>query len=302
MTVRDDQRRHPRLPSLCRVQIRDRFATWSCETVDVGPRGCLVLTPRGLTVGALLKLSISSERVEGPLDVAGQVVWTEKRPPFRAGVSFTGTGATSGASPARWFEALVAAEIGEAVRSGQRSAAFGKLNVYLGSPPALGPITAAEANVVCAVGEGAALADVLEADPESARALLARGSLTLARASAVAPARWANALSRKLDEPRPQALVVTADAEPARPPEFELVVAEPDEMSPHLHRLLEFAVDALLEGNVSSAERFLRRAQAVAPGDFTSRLVLRRIGAQRGGNARLAEIALTRLDGDVEAS
>ena len=281
------------------MQVRDRFTTWTCDTVDVGPRGCHVLTARSVTVGALLKLSISSPFVEAALDVAGQVVWTEKRPPFRAGVSFTG--AISGGSPAKWFEALVAAQVEEAVRSGQRPAAFEKLSVYLGSPPPLGPVTAAEAQVVRAVADGAALGDVLQADSESVRSLLARGRLTLARASAVALARWADALSRSCGGPRPQ-LVVAAASHERPPPEFELVVAEPDEMSPHLLRLLEHAVDALLDGNVSSAERFLRRAQAIAPGDATSRLLLRRMGARQGGEARRAAMMLARLDGDAEAS
>ncbi len=38
---------------------------------------------------------------------------------------------------------------------------------------------------------------------------------------------------------------------------FELAITVPDELSPNLARLLEFAVDALLGGDVPAAERFL---------------------------------------------
>jgi PilZ domain len=294
---RDDQRRQPRLPSTCRVEIRDRFATWSCETVDIGPRGCLVISPRSLTVGALLKLSVASGRLETRLEVAGQVVWTEKRLPFRAGISFTG--ATSATNPTKWFDALVAAEIDEALRAGERPASLGGVSVYLGPPPVAGPLDPGEASVVRTVGEGVALAELLSRDPEPVRSLLARGRLTLARASAVAPARWTDALSRRLEKPR--ALEAgPAGREGLPPPEFELVVVEPEELSPNLARLLEVAVDALLEGNVDAAERLLRRAHAVAPGDATTKLLLRRIAAHQGPRERRAVVGMA-TDGDVEA-
>lgn len=299
MTAQDDRRRQPRLPSTCRAQIRDRFAAWTCETADIGPRGCLVITPRSLSVGALVKLSIAAERLESALEVAGQVVWTERRLPFRAGISFTG--ATSEMSPARWFDALVAAEIDEVLRSGGGVAALAGVHVYLGAPPALGPLRASEAELVRSVGEGAALKDVLDRDAEAVRSLLARGRLTLARAAAVAPARWADALSRKVEAPGERPPPARLGESPP-PSEFELVIAEPAELSPNLVRLLEGAVDALLYGDVSAAERFLRRAQAVAPGEVTSQLMLRRIAAQQGAQRRCVGAGNAPLGGDAEAS
>ena len=295
MAVRDDQRRQPRFPATCRVQIRDRFTTWSCETADIGPRGCHVVTPRSLTVGALLKLSVTSERLKTQLDVAGQVVWTAKRLPFRAGISFTG--ATSATNPAKWFEALVAAEIAEAARSGA-SAALAGVTLYLGPPPASGSLQPSAAAVIRSVGDGAALGQILTCDAESVRALLAAGRLTLSRAAAVPAARWIDALSR--DASREVAPLAEVESLPRR--EFEMVVVEPDELSPNLLRLVEVAVDALIDGNVQAAERLLRRAQSVVPGDPTSRLILRRLAARQGAPRRRAGVGITTLDGDVEAS
>jgi len=298
LNVRTDQRRQPRLLSSCRVEIRDRFATWSCETANVGPRGCLLVTPRWLTVGSLLKLSIVSDRLELPLEVAGQVVWTQKGLPFRAGVSFTGS--TAGASPARWFDSLTAAEIEEALRTGERAAVFGDSKIYLGSPPASGPLEPGEIEVVRVVAEGAPLIEVLEREPAAVRSLLAGGRLTLARADAVAPARWLNALSRR------PAQAAARDAAERRespgPLEFELQIIEPDEPSPELAGLLESAVDAILDGDVPAAERFLRQARTVAPEDGTAELILTRIGLRRTGRTQrsLLDLAVTR--GDAEAS
>lgn len=298
MGARDDQRRQPRFPATCRVQVRDRFTAWPCETADIGPRGCHVITPRSLTVGALLKLSVTSERLKTQLDVAGQVVWTAKRLPFRAGISFTG--ATSVTNPAKWFDALVAAEVGEVARSGASTAALDAVSVYLGPPPIRGSLEAAAADVVRAVGDGATLGELLSRDAESVRALLVAGRLTLSRAAAVAPTRWSDALARKLaprnTEPAPPAEVVV------RPPEFEMIVVEPDELSPNVLRLVEVAVDALIDGNVPVAERLLRRAQSVVPGDPMSRLILRRLAARQGAPRRRAVSGITALDGDVEAS
>jgi hypothetical protein len=90
-------------------------------------------------------------------------------------------------------------------------------------------------------------------------------------------------------------------AEELPAPDFELVIAGPDELTPHLSRLLEFAIDALLAGNVSAAERFLRRAQAVAPGDVTSKLILRRIAALGDRRAEAALVAFASPASDADA-
>ncbi len=110
--TRDDElRRFPRVRSRCRVEIRDRFGVWIAETEDVGPRGCRIVTSRVQTVGALLRLTLASDRVGTVLDVAGQVVWARPEQPAHAGISFTGAvGSPGAAAPAAWYEALAAAE------------------------------------------------------------------------------------------------------------------------------------------------------------------------------------------------
>jgi hypothetical protein len=104
-------RRFPRLLARCRVRLRDRFGVWDAETEDLGPRGCRIIGSRAQTLGALVSLTLESERVAGALEVAGQVVWARTEKPARAGISFAGGGSAPGApTPAAWFETMLAAE------------------------------------------------------------------------------------------------------------------------------------------------------------------------------------------------
>lgn len=101
---RAELRRSPRLPARCRAWMQDRFGLSRAETEDVGPRGCRVVTQRAPAVGALVRLTLGSDRVQGPLAVTGQVVWVRPGPDARAGISFAGSAADA------WFRALQAAE------------------------------------------------------------------------------------------------------------------------------------------------------------------------------------------------
>lgn len=74
----------------------------------MGPRGCRIVTARPLTVGALVALTLESERVPEPLEVAGQIVWARAERPARAGVSFAGR--PGALAPSDWFDAVVAAQ------------------------------------------------------------------------------------------------------------------------------------------------------------------------------------------------
>lgn len=107
----DDFRRFPRLLTRCRVRLRDRFGVWDAETEDLGPRGCRIVSGRPQTVGALVGLTLASERMPAVLEVTGQIVWTRLERPARAGISFAGGTSRPGApAPAAWFEMLAAAE------------------------------------------------------------------------------------------------------------------------------------------------------------------------------------------------
>lgn len=107
----DESRRFPRLMTRCRVRLRDRFGVWDAETEDLGPRGCRIVSGRPQTVGALVGLTVASERLPAVLEVTGQIVWTRLERPARAGISFAGGASSPGApAPSAWFEALAAAE------------------------------------------------------------------------------------------------------------------------------------------------------------------------------------------------
>ncbi len=148
----DDLRRFPRIASRCRVEIRDRYGVWSAETEDVGPRGCRIVAARAQTVGTLLRLTLSSELVPAPLEVAGQVVWACRNGTARAGISFAGAAGSPGATgPSAWFESLLAAE----------DLRCGGIVIAVGAPePAepLPPRLFARARELLVAGQGAAAA------------------------------------------------------------------------------------------------------------------------------------------------
>lgn len=85
----------------------------------MGPRGCRIVGDRSHPVGALVRLTVESDRVATPLEVAGQVVWTRAERPSRAGIWFAGAPSAPGAPPpAAWFAALAAAERGAGLGPG----------------------------------------------------------------------------------------------------------------------------------------------------------------------------------------
>jgi hypothetical protein len=104
-------RRFERLPSRCRVWLRDRYGVWDAFTEDVSARGCRLVTPRPLAIGTLVRLTLVDERLDAPLIVSGQVMWAKGDGPMRAGISFTGSPqGVPGAAP--WVQSLQAAETG----------------------------------------------------------------------------------------------------------------------------------------------------------------------------------------------
>lgn len=104
-------RRFARLPSRCRVFVRDRFGIWDAFTEDLSARGCRIVTPRRQTIGTLVRLTVTSEQLVEPLLVSGQVVWTREGSPARAGISFTGSPSDSPGAGA-WVRSLEAAAAG----------------------------------------------------------------------------------------------------------------------------------------------------------------------------------------------
>jgi len=100
-----DQRRAPRIAAACNVEIDDRFGAWSAVTEDVGLRGCRIVSARAPRLGALVQLTLRSERLAAPLRMAGQAVWARDG---RVGIAFVGTLAGA-VTPAVWLRELAAA-------------------------------------------------------------------------------------------------------------------------------------------------------------------------------------------------
>lgn len=117
--ILSENRRFARLPSRCRVFVRDRYGIWDGFTEDVSPRGCRIVTPRRQSVGTLVRLTVVAERLVEPLIVSGQIVWVQEGPPARAGVSFTGSPSDAPGAGA-WVRSLEAASSG---REGEASPA-----------------------------------------------------------------------------------------------------------------------------------------------------------------------------------
>jgi hypothetical protein len=189
----EDQRRHPRLSVACRIDLRDRYGTWACETADIGPRGCQIVTSRAPAIGGLVEMAIASVHAPDPLEVVGQVAWVLPGPSVRAGISFLGRVEGKRVGPVEWFLGILGQELAGPA-CGEVGSPLADLMVYLGTPPALEVRAPEEREIVSRVGEGARLAD-LATNRSSAVALLRRGWLTLVRGSAVGPEEWLPALS-----------------------------------------------------------------------------------------------------------
>lgn len=101
-----DQRRAPRIAAKCRVEIDDRYGAWSAVTEDVGVRGCRLVTARAPRLGALVQLTLRSDRLPAPLRMAGQAVWARDG---RVGICFVGQLAGT-VTPAAWMRDLAAAQ------------------------------------------------------------------------------------------------------------------------------------------------------------------------------------------------
>lgn len=191
-------RRAPRAPHRCRVEIRDRFAAWTAETEDLGPRGCQLVTPRLAARGRELHLQIRCDAIGRTIQATGKVVWTRAQEPSRLGVEFEQARTEAG-----WFDALMRSDPAAALmvrRIPERLPRAARL--YLGEPPRfLADFSAEEVAVLRQVGGGVtveALARALGSAFERVRgamfALLARRLLVLGPAEAVAPERWQAAL------------------------------------------------------------------------------------------------------------
>ena len=271
----EDPRRAPRLSAHCRVEVRDRHASWVAETEDLGPRGCQLLTERQVSVGDELTLQISNAMMPAPLVVLGLVVWSRPGPAGRIGIAFAGA-LTSSLSPEHWFTRLVASDPTARVRDVRRTVPLETV-LYLAAPPAEKvALSRDEARLLRGIGHGKSIAALGEvAEPGRLRralfALLSRRLVTPARAAAVEPARWEALIE--------EAELADAAAEIARTP----ATPEPIPVARRgadAQRLYQRAVELLVGGNAVAAEALVRSAAAAAPDDPVLKNVLKRFTRQ----------------------
>src|SRR5512141_2725349 len=95
-----NHRRLPRIPLRLPIELTWRGDAWRAETEDVGPGGCLVLSPRALPSDGSLVLTLRNEERADALRVYGSVAWAAGA---RYGIAYAP--ARVGAhDPASWFQ------------------------------------------------------------------------------------------------------------------------------------------------------------------------------------------------------
>ncbi len=299
----ENPRRWPRAPARCRVAIAYRGGIWGCETEDVGPAGCQIVSPQLVPAGGEIQLFIASARVPGRLSVHGRVAWTTDAAPFRLGVAFT---APAPEGVPAWFNRLVKAEpeMREAVRRIPERLAD-KQMLYLGIPRPLVEFTADQISILREIGDGLRVGALRTREggrwttaQVALFSLLARGVVTLSHAEAVPGSRWRDALARAelaaaaeslgrppiVAEPAPDAsprAVRFAQRPAAVPPPLPAwrLAARPERPA-EAQRLVDSAAALLTIGDRSTAIADLRRALALSPGDGEIAVLLGRLVAQ----------------------
>lgn len=189
MNGTNDKRRAARIPVACTVVVREKLATWTTRTLDVGARGCRLALQRPLAPGTLVRLRLERGDQAPPLDVLGQVAWARKAQPACAGVTFVSAPAEpSGAPAANWIDSLVAAALRSALADGPEAAGglggLGAVTLHLGTPPS-GALDPSDLGVLRVARDRGPISAVAYA-PEGLRALvglLDRGAVTVGRTS-----------------------------------------------------------------------------------------------------------------------
>jgi len=190
-------RRVPRAPASCEARcLLPGGGFWASDTTDVSPGGIQLHAPGPFNVGDPLKLTLTSERVEGLLATTGRVAWASTKPPWRIGVAFD---APFTGDSARWFEKLLAAYPGLATFQNAPSSIETSTTIFLGPAPRVAPdLTRDEATLLRAVGAGTTAARLREqllddwpALEGSLFALLGKKHLTLDPGAAGPVDAWA---------------------------------------------------------------------------------------------------------------
>jgi PilZ domain-containing protein len=200
-------RRTPRVPIRLRVDVAQDGDAWRAETADLGPGGCLLVSPRPLVPRAALRLVVRSAAVPDVLAVPASVAWAAGG---RGGVAFGPSQPWAATAPAAWFRKLLNAMPALAVEA-PRVPERVELDaaVFLRRPPAeLPPLSRDELALVGAVENGVRLAPLFAraglASERASRALfglLQKRVLTFALGDAGEAWRWRALLARGAASP-----------------------------------------------------------------------------------------------------
>jgi hypothetical protein len=265
---------------------------FSAETEDVGPGGCMVISPRPLPPGVSLRLAIDVEGIPDRLSVLGLVAWAQQGTRSRAGVAFARS-QPGGVSPQAWFQRMVQSQPGLAARM---SRAPDKLwldrPVYLLAPPRyILDFSDAEASLLRRIDNGQTprqLGDGLpvEAVGKILFGLFEKRALTLALGESVPAWRWREVLDRASGgAPAPRSPASPPGRAPAPPllrpvpapfqaPASAVRPANPADLGARrgtrpqeAQECLDRALAASAEGHLHTAISLLRRALQLAPRD-----------------------------------
>jgi hypothetical protein len=256
-------RRAPRLLLRCKVEVRDRFATWLAETEDLGPRGCQLVTPRLASRGRDLQLGLRCQALGRTVRATGRVIWSRAQVPSRLGVEFD-----VGRTDLGWFEAVLKADPSLTValkRAPERLARTALLR--LGQPPRfMGDFSAEEVAILRRVGPGLTadelsrqLGTAFERVRGALFALLARRLLVLSPEEAVPESRWREVLAAA-----ERALAAEGIRLPAPTPPGPL--GAPGRTAA-AQALYDEGIGHLTAGRIEVAVTRLREAQALSPTD-----------------------------------
>jgi len=245
------------------VEIRDRFAAWTAQTEDLGPRGCQLVTPRLAAPGRALQLQIHCAAIGRTIRATGTVVWSRAQAPSRLGVEFE-----TGRTDPGWFELVLRADPrGSDIIRRIPERISRAATLYLGDPPRfLGDFSAEEVAVLRRIERGVsvdglarALGSAFERVRGAVFALVARRYLVLTPGEAVEPARWKLVL-----DAAERSLAAEGVLLPAPTPAGPLGAVG---RTAAAQALFDEGIGHLTAGRIEVAVARLREARTLAPDD-----------------------------------
>lgn len=209
-----------------------RGVDFRAETADVGPKGCLVVSPRPLDPGTWVRLMLQADPLPEKLRVTGRVAWAVQPARVRAGVAFAEMQVERNQDPFAWFERLMRAIPGLAPRLRHVPDRLPyDTPLYLSPPPRfIVDFSEAELRLVAGMRNGTTVQQLLYRMERERKnegrlifALLARRVLSLSPRDACDPAAWRPVLQQAGIASRPD-----ADEEPEEVVRLADLVVEPD--------------------------------------------------------------------------